>query len=245
MARLLPYRLLVLLACLALLLPASATAQTTATQAYINDILGPQEVPTSGGLPGLAYEVDVTLLDAQQNVVSSVGVVSATMALTKNGSYPAQVQKLAAPWTMVVLMDASSTMGVFSANADYTQLRTQLAAAIGGLPDGYNISVEKFDALPTTILDFTNAKDKVAQAIQKGFQPTTTGNACLNDAVFDAINNLSRAPGRRALLIVTASLDGCGKARTRRWRWPSKTTSRFTRWACWVTRSTPPRTCNI
>src|SRR5579859_2803717 len=211
MARLLPYRLLVLLATVALLLPASASAQTGVAQAYINDILGPQEVPTTAGLPGLSYEVDVTLLDGQQNVVSSVGVVTATLALTKNGSYPAQVQKQTAPWTMVVLLDASSTMGVFSASADYTQLRTQVSAAVGSLPDGYNISVEKFDALPATILDFTNAKDKVAQAIQKGFQPTTTGNACLNDAVYDAINNLSRAPGRRTLLLVTASLDGCGK----------------------------------
>ena len=88
-------------------------------------------------------------------------------------------------------------MGAFSAKADYDQLRSQLAAAVGGLPDGTNVSVEKFDALPNTTLDFTNAKDKIANAIQKGFQPTTTGNACLNDAVFDAINNLSRAPGRR------------------------------------------------
>jgi hypothetical protein len=211
MARLLPYRLLVLLAATALLLPVGVSAQTGTTQAYINDIVGPQEIPTAGGLPGLSYEVDVTLLDGQQNVVSSVGVVTATMALNPGGNYPAQVQQLQAPWTMVVLLDASSTVGVFSASADYNQLRTQVAAAVGGLPDGYNISVEKFDALPNTILDFTSAKDKIANAIQKGFQPTTTGNACLNDAVYDAINNLSRAPGRRALLVVTASLDGCGK----------------------------------
>ena len=210
MARLLPYRLLVLLAAAALLLPAAASAQTS-TQAYINDIVGPQEVPTAGGLPALSYEVDMTLLDGQQNVLSSVGVVSATMALTNNGNYPATVQKMAAPWTMVVLLDASATLGVFSASADYNQLRTQVAAAVGSLPDGYNLSVEKFDQLPSTILDFTNAKDKIAAAIQKGFQATTSGNACLNDAVYDAINNLSRAPGRRALLVVTASLDGCGK----------------------------------
>src|SRR5262249_25093822 len=46
----------------------------------------------------------------------------------------------------------------------------------------------------------------------KGFQTTTSGNACLNDGVFDAINNLSRAAGRRGLLVVTASVDGCGKS---------------------------------
>ncbi len=211
MTRLLSYRLIVLLAVAALLLPAGASAQTATAQAYINQILGPQEVSTAGGLPGLSYEVDLTLLDSQQNVLSSVGVVSATLALTPGGSYPAQVQKQEAPWTLVVLMDASATVGVFSASADYNLLRTQLAAAVGGLPDGFNISVEKFDALPQTIQDFTNAKDKIANAIQKGFQPTTSGNACLNDAVYDAINNLSRAPGRRALLVVTASLDGCGK----------------------------------
>jgi hypothetical protein len=211
MVRLLPHRLLVLLAVVASLFPVAVGAQTNTTQTYINDVIGPQEIQTNVGLPGLSYEVDLTLLDPQQNVVSSVGVVTATMALVPGGGYPAQVQKLEAPWTMVVLLDASSTMGVYSANADYTQLRSQVAAAIGSLPDGYNISVEKFDAFPATILDFTNAKDKIANAIQKGFQPTTSGSACLNDAVYDAINNLSRAPGRRALLVVTASLDGCGK----------------------------------
>jgi len=212
MFRWLSHRLLALLAVAVLLLPAAASAQTSTTQVYINQVVGPQEILTTDGLPGLSYEVDFTLLDPQQNVVSSVGVVTATMALDPGGPYPAVVQPLPAPWTMVVLIDASSTVGLFSASADYTQLRSQLSAAIGSLPDGYNISVEKFDTVPTTVLDFTNAKDQVAQAIQKGFQPTTNGNACLNDAVFDAINNLSRAPGRRALLIATASLDGCGKS---------------------------------
>src|SRR5258708_35934494 len=127
MVRLLPHRLLVLLATAAFLLPATASAQTSPTQAYINDILGPQEFTTTGGLPGLSYEVDMTLLDGQQNVVSSAGVVTATMALTKNGSYPAQVQKLSAAWTMVVVFGASTTVGVFSRSADYNQPRTQAA----------------------------------------------------------------------------------------------------------------------
>ena len=205
------YRLLILLAVSALLLPVGASAQTGSVQAYINDVVGPQEITTTSGLPGLSYEIDLTLLDGDQNVVTAVSVVSATMSLDPGGPYPAQVSQVQGPWTMVVLIDASSTVGSFSARADYDQLRQQLAAAIGGLPDGTNIQVEKFDALPSTTLPLTNAKDKIANAIQKGFQPTTQGNACLNDAVYDAINSLSGAPGRRALLLVTASLDGCGK----------------------------------
>src|SRR5262245_57935637 len=102
MRRLLASRLLVLLAMAALLLPVGASAQTGAVQAYINDVIGPQEIPTASGLPGLSYEIDLTLLDGQQNVVSAVGVVSATMSLEPAGPSTAQVQQLQAPWTMVV-----------------------------------------------------------------------------------------------------------------------------------------------
>ena len=207
-----PHRLLASLAVAALLLLAAASAQTSATQAYVNDVVGPQEVISTAGLPSLSYEIDLTLLDAQQNVISSAGVMSATMALDPNGSYPAQVAQIAAPWSVAVLLDASSTVGFFSAGADYTLMLSQVSDAIGKMPDGYNFSVEKFDVLPNTILDFTSDKMRVSNAILKGFQPATSDNACLNDAVFDAINNLSRAPGRRALLVVTASLDGCGKS---------------------------------
>src|SRR5439155_12395826 len=100
------YRLLVLLGVAAMLLPVGASAQTGLVRAYINDVIGPQEIPTASGLPGLSYEVDLTLLDADQNVVSAVGVVSATMSLEPGGPYPAQVQQLQGPWTMVVLIDA-------------------------------------------------------------------------------------------------------------------------------------------
>jgi hypothetical protein len=73
MAKFLPYRILVLLAVAASPLPATASALANTVHAIINGIVGPQETTTTGGLPALLYQVDLTLLDPNQVVVSSVG----------------------------------------------------------------------------------------------------------------------------------------------------------------------------
>ena len=192
-----------------LLMPAVVLAQTGQAQAFINDVIGPQEVQSTGGLPSLALELNFTLIDGQQQVLATADIVSATMQLASGGAYPAQVAKLETPWSVVVLMDASRTLGVFSANAAFSDMRKKVANAMAQMPDGTNIAVFKFDTKPATVLDFTKDKAQVDQAIRKGFQATATGPSCLNDAAYDAVNKLSGASGRRALFIVTASADSC------------------------------------
>ena len=200
-----------LVAAVALLLPAAASAyaQSGQPQAYINDVVGPAEVQGAGGLPGLSLELQFTLLDGQGQVMPIADNLTATLQLASGSSYPVQVQKLATPWSVVVLLDASKTLWVSSANATFNSMRQAVANAVSLLPDGTTIAVEKFDTQPTTIQEFTQNKDQVNQAITKGFQATNSGTPCLYDAAYDAVNKVSGAPGgdagRRAVLIVTAS----------------------------------------
>jgi hypothetical protein len=205
MPRLRAHRLVVLLVAVAMLLPATASAQSGQPQAYVNDVIGPVQVQGTAGLPGLSLELNFTLLDGQGQVMAAADILTATLQLASGNSYSAQVQKLDTPWSVVVLLDASKTLGVFSASATFSGMRKDVANVVAQFPDGTNIAVEKFDTQPTTILDFTQNKDQVSQAITKGFQASTSGTPCLYDAAYDAVNKLSGASGRRALLIATAS----------------------------------------
>src|SRR5258706_10430589 len=209
MLRALAQRLFLAAMIAALLLPAAASAQTAGAQAYINDVFGPDEIQGPGGLPSLAIELHFNLLDANKQILNNVNVLSATLQLASGSSYPSQPVKLETPWSVAVLMDASKTLGVFSASAAFSDMRKDVATAMGGVPDGSIIGVYQFDSKPTTVLDLSRDKQAIDTAIRK-IKATATGTSCLLDGAYDALTKLSKGPsGRRALLIVTASADNC------------------------------------
>ena len=211
MSRSLAHRLILAAVIAALLLPAAASAQTGGAQAYINDVFGPSEVQGPAGLPGLSLELNFSLLDANRQVIQNVGVLSATLQLASGTDYPSQPSKLETPWSIAVLVDASHTLGIFSAQAAFSDMRKDVANAMGSAPDGSLIGVYKFDSKPTTLLDLSRNKQDIDDAIRKKLSASTSsGPSCLLDGVFDTIVKLSKGPsGRRALLIVTASADSC------------------------------------
>ncbi|MEK7440700.1 MAG: FHA domain-containing protein [Chloroflexota bacterium] len=201
---------LVTLFCLCcLLIPSAVSAQTGQATAYINDVKGPQVVQGAAGTPGLSLELGFTLLDTDKQVMTGSDIESVTVDLS-NGSYPAVVQKLETPWSIVILVDGSTTMANFTASAAFKTARTALATAIEKAPKDATFAVLKFDNSAPTALDFTTNGDKIKNALLQ-MQATFGANSCLNNGAYEAVNKLASASGRRAVIIFTASADNCAQ----------------------------------
>jgi len=203
------FKLVALFCLCSLLIPAAASAQTGQATAYINDVKGPQVVQGSAGTPGLSLELGFTLLDADKQVMTGSDIESVAVELS-NGSYPAVVQKLETPWSIVILVDGSTTMANFTASAAYKTARTAIATAIEKAPKDATFAVIKFDNSAPTVLDFTTNADKIKNALSQ-LQATFGGNSCLNNGAYEAVNKLASASGRRAVIIFTASADNCAQ----------------------------------
>src|SRR3990172_8941990 len=203
-------RLFTLLAICGLFVPATVGAQSSQFSIHVNDARGPNQVQHLSGLPGLAMEFDFTVLNAQGEVVPKAEFKSTSIELDNGDTYTAQANKAESPWSVVILIDASKTMASFSASGAFKAARTALADSLGQIPDGSNIAILTFDDLPKTIVDFTKDKNPLGDTIRKRITAKNSGNSCLYAGAFDAVNKLSGASGRRALLIMTASADTCG-----------------------------------
>jgi hypothetical protein len=194
-----------LLTALALLLPARQAAATATIR--INEVPEPTQVTNATGTVGLSLVTTFTLLDSQDQVLRDFEIDTSTYELGGN-TYPASITELDTPWSIVILVDASRTMGIATAGGAFKNARTALATAAGSIPDGANIAVLRFDDEVPTVQEFTQGKEAVSKAINdlraKGF-----GNSCLNDGLYEAVNKLGGAPGRRAVLVFTASADNC------------------------------------
>jgi hypothetical protein len=104
-------------------------------------------------------------------------------------------------------------MGIATAGGAFKNARTALATAAGSIPDGANIAVLRFDDEVPTVQEFTQAKEAIGKAID-GLRAKGFGNSCLNDGLYEAVNKLGGAPGRRAVLVFTASADNCANRTT-------------------------------
>ena len=209
MSTTLRFKLVALVCFCSLLIPAAVSAQTGQATAYINDVKGPQVVQGPAGTPGLSLELGFTLLDADKQVIIGTEIDSVAVELP-NGSYSAVVQKLETPWSIVLLVDGSTTMANFTASAAYKTARTAIATAIEKAPRDTTFAVIKFDNSAPTVLDFTTNTDKIKNALLQ-LQATFGGNSCLNNGAYEAVNKLASASGRRAVIIFTASADNCAQ----------------------------------
>ena len=199
-----------LLTALALLLPARQAAATATIR--INDVPEPTQVTNATGTVGLSLITTFTLLDSQDQVLRDFEIDTSTYELGGN-TYPASITELDTPWSIVILVDASRTMGIATAGGAFKNARTALATAAGSIPDGANIAVLRFDDEVPTVQEFTQAKEAIGKAID-GLRAKGFGNSCLNDGLYEAVNKLGGAPGRRAVLVFTASADNCANRTT-------------------------------
>ncbi|MFV2045188.1 MAG: VWA domain-containing protein, partial [Anaerolineales bacterium] len=195
---------------LGLLIPLGAAAQGSGI--HIHETPDPQQVTTASGAVGLSLQPSFSLLDSENQVMMAFEVESATIELEGN-SFPALIQELDTPWTIVLLVDASRTMGGFAAAATFKNVRNTISSAIGGVPENTNIALLTFDDGVQTQLEFTQETDAVKAAL-RGVNAKSFGNSCLNNGLSEAVNKLSGAPGRRAVIVFTASADDCATRTT-------------------------------
>ncbi len=173
---------------------------------FIHEVPEPQQVTTSTGAVGLSLQTTFSLLNAENQLLTSFEIQTATVEIDGD-KYKADVQELDVPWTIVFVVDASRNLGG-SAASDFKKARVALANAVTGVPEATNMAVITFANTAPTLLDFTQKKDTVAAAINNLFA-AGSGNSCLNDGLYNAVNQLSVAPGRKAVIAFTASEDNC------------------------------------
>ncbi|HMK08256.1 MAG TPA: FHA domain-containing protein [Anaerolineales bacterium] len=188
-------------------LPWVAWAQTTGPTVHIHDVEPPQSVtPQTGGLPGLFLRATFSLLDDKGSVMKS-DIENATLRLAGD-TYTSKFSKLEDDQPVVLLVDTSGTMSVGSAFNDFRTLRDSVTRALGSAPQGASFALIPFSDRAPTAVEFTTDKDRLGKAL-KALRPEYGKQACLNDALYEAIDKLSNAPGRRAVIAVTASADSC------------------------------------
>jgi len=183
------------------------TAQTDpGPTIYVQGVGEPEEVATDAGSTGLSLPIFFTLLDKDRQVISK-DIEIATLKLGLD-SYPVTPIRLTDSWSVVVVVDASATVGKAGASGAYKKAREALAASLGQAPDGTRFAVVAFDEKAPTKQEFTLVIENAAKAIT-GLRPPTSGKSCLNDGLNEAINKLKDAPGRRAIVLFAAGPDSC------------------------------------
>jgi len=186
---------------------ALAGFQSGPSSVHIHETLEPQQTTSTAGNLGLSLQTTFSLLDGEGQVLRA-DIESGTFEL-EGDAYPATVEALETPWSLVLLIDASKTLGTGTASATWKSVRSTIGAALTGFPENSNIAILKFDDTAPTVLEFTQAKDRLAAAVQ-ALSPKPSGGSCLNEGVYQAVNKLGGAPGRRAVIVFTASTDNCG-----------------------------------
>jgi hypothetical protein len=169
----------------------------------------PQSVtPETGGLPGLLLRATFSLLDASGRIIKA-DIENATLRLGGD-VYSSKFTKLETPWSVVLLLDISGTMSTSRAYADFRRVRDSLTQSLESAPDSANFALMSFSASDRadTLVEFTADHERLGNAL-KGLRPEYGMPACLNDGLYEAIDKLRSAPGRRAVLAVTASADSC------------------------------------
>ena len=187
-----------------------ANAQSTGQpKIHLHATPPPQQVTTSGGALGLSLQSSFSLLDAEDQVLMAFEIVDAVYDI-QGESYTAVVQELEVPWTVVYLIDTSKTLGGFSTGPTFKNVKNILATSVEAIPDNSNIAVMSFANGAPTALEFTQDKEAVTNAI-RNLAASGSGNSCMNDGLYEAVNKLSRAPGRKAVILFTASADDCAR----------------------------------
>ncbi len=193
---------------LLLFIPAIVYAQSTGQAVvHIHETPDPQPVTTASGAVGLSLQTTFSLLDQDDQVLMAFEIENASIELGGD-SYTAIVQELDVPWTVVLLVDGSTTLGGYTTSSAFKAAKTAITSAMSALPDNTSVAILTFDQGVRTKLEFTQSKEALAPVI-RNLGASSSGNSCLNNALYEAVNMLGGAPGRRAVIAFTASADTC------------------------------------
>jgi hypothetical protein len=207
-------RLVSLICLLALLVPAPLQAQTDQPGYIINrfqqnaNFVDPAAIGAEA-VPGFQLDFDFTMLDKDAVQTTDID----TSQLTVPG-LPDAIQvfagRIATPWRVVVVVDASATMANFNVADVFKKLKADVSALFGGNNSQTPITfaVLKFDDVPSLVADFDTANDQLPKNVQ-AMTAKQTGNSCFYDAIGEALTRLAGTGGRQAILAITASRDNC------------------------------------
>ena len=121
--------------------------------------------------------------------------------LNKNMVAQGQVKAPDVPIYITLVLDSSGSMGWAA-----PQLRQAAKQALNNTPDNSFFSVIQFDESIKMLQDFTQNISAVTYAIDQ-YKVNPKGT-CLYDAIYSAVESLSKAPaGRRAVIIFTDGKD--------------------------------------
>ncbi len=134
--------------------------------------------------------------------ITDTGITSAEIALPQtNFSAPAEFKKPDVPIYIVMVLDASGSMGGAAEN-----LKKAAKEALNNTPDNAFFSVVQFNEDIKLIQDFTQNIPAVSFAIDQ-YKVANKGT-CLYDAAYSAAEALQKAPpGRRAIILFTDGKD--------------------------------------
>lgn len=191
-------------------LPVTAHAQTAVppgqASLYVHTI---EETPATfpnTAVPALQVQVTFSAYDAQGSVIKGD---------MKNGaldleaiSYTGLIGRVQGDASIVLLIDTSLTMASATAAPDFQRLLQRTNAALGSAPENANFAVLTFNDRVQNVQDFTRDRDGLAKQIS-ALKAKPNSASCLNDGLYESILKLRGAPGRRAVVALTASADNC------------------------------------
>ncbi len=181
----------------------AAAAQSSGASIYIHT--GPF-IETIEDNSALSLAFTFSIFEADGQVKQHAEIESASL-LVGPDSYPVYPAAVPGSWSMVALVDASKTMANPEAAATYANVRNLMAGALKLAPTDGKVSVLTFSDTAQILVPFTSDVEQAGEAIRN--IQATGGNACLYDGAYQAIEHLRGTSGRRAVVIFTASKEGC------------------------------------
>lgn len=122
-------------------------------------------------------------------------------------------KRVQAPITALLLCEFASR-GYFTFSFNVDMLNTAWAFAQQLRPQDY-VAMMTFDLNPHIILDFTQNKQEVQQAINslasEAYMPTAFQETNVFDALYNALDRLSRIQGEKYIILVASGVDSFSK----------------------------------
>ena len=180
-------------------------AQGTGPTVDVHALEPPQSVtPEAGGLPGLLLRATFSLLGADGTIME-FEIENAALRLGGD-VYSSKFSKLENDWSVVLLMDTSGTMSTGNEFRDFGAIHDGLTRSIEATPENARFALIPFSDRALDGAQLSSDREKLTNAL-KSLRPQSGKQACLNDALYEAIAKLSGTPGRRAVIAITAAAD--------------------------------------
>jgi VWFA-related protein len=193
---------------------APAPAATDGDLPKIPSKLSPKNKPEDGGDVNFKAEanivnVDVAVLDNHNSFIPNIP--ERAFRVLEDG-VPQTVKKVStgkAPMTIAMVIEFSNRFQSFWSYGWYQTVTAAYTFVNTLTPDDY-VAIIAYDLKSEILADFTNDKNRVAEALQRlripGFSESN-----MFDAVCDTADRMSKIEGRKAILLLSSGIDTFSK----------------------------------